>query len=90
MLDVCAPLFLACLLTITTTCPSFLFILGIQIRPALDASGLQLLPSRVPLDFDQLKREKSRGTAFGGFSEADLDFPPTFKFDKGSDAYDSR
>lgn len=34
------------------------------------------------LDFDQLTRARSRGDAFGGFSEARITFEPTYKYDK--------
>jgi len=38
---------------------------------------------------DQLEREKRRGNVFVGFREGPLNFPPTYKFDKGTDTYDS-
>lgn len=34
------------------------------------------------LDFDQLTLARSRGAAFGGFSEARVTFEPTYKYDK--------
>ena len=37
------------------------------------------------LDFDQLTLARSRGDAFGGFSEARVTFHPTYKFDKASE-----
>lgn len=33
-------------------------------------------------DFDQLTLARSRGAAFGGFSEARVTFEPTYKYDK--------
>lgn len=30
------------------------------------------------------------GDAFVGFCEESIDFPPTYKFDNGTDTYDSR
>lgn len=41
-------------------------------------------------DYDQLRREKAAGRAFGGFLEGRVwGFRPTFKFDARSDRYDS-
>ncbi|KAM0787054.1 hypothetical protein ACM66B_006318 [Microbotryomycetes sp. NB124-2] len=39
--------------------------------------------------FDQLNLSRQHDLAFSGFQEADITFPPTFKFDKGSDEYDT-
>ena len=41
------------------------------------------------LEYDQLKREMYRQKVFIGFSEGTITFPPTFKYDKGSDKLDS-
>eukprot|EP00959_Pyramimonas_sp_CCMP1952_P381480 7993543-Pyramimonas_sp.AAC.2 len=38
---------------------------------------------------DQLRREMSKGRVFVGYEEPPLTFPPTYKFDKGQDSYDS-
>ena len=41
---------------------------------------------------DQLKREHNSGRVFKGFKEPEIEFPPTYKFDKGATgefAYDS-
>lgn len=38
---------------------------------------------------DQLHKAVERGEVFRGFSEGPLMFPPTFKFDVGTDNYDS-
>ena len=38
---------------------------------------------------DQLRREMSKGRAFRGFREAELTFMPTYKFDSGTDTYDT-
>ena len=48
------------------------------------AQALQILRAN-----DQLTRVKSRGEAFVGWREGPLDFPPTYKFDPGTDTYDS-
>jgi len=42
------------------------------------------------LRHDQLLRTISEGRAFIGMSEGEITFPPTFKFDKGSHAYDTK
>ncbi|CAM9178905.1 unnamed protein product [Scytosiphon promiscuus] len=41
------------------------------------------------LDFDQLSLARSKGAAFGGFSEARVTFYPTYKYDKGSQHFDT-
>lgn len=38
---------------------------------------------------DQLTRAQHRGEAFVGWREGPLDFAPTYKFDPGTDTYDS-
>uniref|UniRef100_A0A7S1SVF3 Inositol polyphosphate-related phosphatase domain-containing protein n=2 Tax=Tetraselmis chuii TaxID=63592 RepID=A0A7S1SVF3_9CHLO len=38
---------------------------------------------------DQLNAERSKGRCFKGFCEGDITFAPTFKFDNGTDTYDS-
>lgn len=38
---------------------------------------------------DQLSRAVLRGEVFKGFEEGPLLFPPTYKFDVGTDNYDS-
>lgn len=38
---------------------------------------------------DQLKMSREKGKAFGGFNEGDLTFPPTYKFDIGTNNYDT-
>ena len=38
---------------------------------------------------DQLHKACGRGEVFTGFSEGPLLFPPTYKFDVGTDNYDS-
>ena len=35
------------------------------------------------LQYDQLTQEQSAGHAFIGFHEADITFPPTYKFNSG-------
>jgi hypothetical protein len=41
------------------------------------------------LDYDQLLRERTLGNAFAGFREGSISFMPTFKYDTGSDRFDS-
>ncbi|KAB7496992.1 inositol polyphosphate 5-phosphatase, partial [Armadillidium nasatum] len=41
------------------------------------------------LCFDQLNQSKNRGEIFHGFSEGNITFAPTFKFDVGTNHYDS-
>ncbi|GAA5988375.1 hypothetical protein JCM10908_003536 [Rhodotorula pacifica] len=41
------------------------------------------------LAFDQLAVQQRLGLAFEGFKEGRITFPPTFKFDAGTDTYDS-
>uniref|UniRef100_A0A061S2I7 Phosphatidylinositol-bisphosphatase n=1 Tax=Tetraselmis sp. GSL018 TaxID=582737 RepID=A0A061S2I7_9CHLO len=38
---------------------------------------------------DQLTQQRLRGAVFEGFEEGELAFPPTYKFDNGSDHYDT-
>mmetsp|Transcript_4471 Transcript_4471/g.10088 ORF Transcript_4471/g.10088 Transcript_4471/m.10088 type:complete len:903 (+) Transcript_4471:187-2895(+) len=41
-------------------------------------------------DKDQLNIERARGNVFQGFEEGRLDFPPTYKYQPGTDMYDRR
>ena len=41
------------------------------------------------LFFDELRQQTANGVAFDGFSEPEIHFPPTYKFDKGRPTYDS-
>ncbi|KAI8505135.1 positive regulation of renal water transport [Branchiostoma belcheri] len=41
------------------------------------------------LEFDQLKEAQREGLAFSGFSEGNITFQPTYKFDKGTTIYDT-
>ncbi|KAM9821994.1 phosphatidylinositol polyphosphate 5-phosphatase type IV isoform X1 [Syngnathus typhle] len=41
------------------------------------------------MEHDQLSKEMKDGSIFKGFQEANIHFPPTYKFDIGSDVYDS-
>ena len=41
------------------------------------------------LEYDQLTRERVAGRAFSGYSEGSILFPPTFKYDKGSEHFDT-
>lgn len=40
--------------------------------------------------FDQLRIQRKERLAFADFEEAEIDFPPTFKFDPASTKYDTR
>lgn len=42
------------------------------------------------LSFQQLNIAKSTWPVLSGFQEGPLNFPPTFKFDVGTNKYDSR
>lgn len=39
---------------------------------------------------DQLNRQRAVGKAFAAFEEASISFPPTYKFEPGTDRYDER
>ncbi|XP_060519246.1 phosphatidylinositol 4,5-bisphosphate 5-phosphatase A-like isoform X2 [Cylas formicarius] len=41
-------------------------------------------------EHDQLRQVMKRGEAFSEFTEKDPDFPPTFKFDVGTNSYDHK
>ncbi|XP_078281996.1 phosphatidylinositol polyphosphate 5-phosphatase type IV isoform X2 [Rhinoraja longicauda] len=41
------------------------------------------------LHYDELTRKLQEGSVFKGFKEAEICFPPTYKFDVGCDVYDS-
>ncbi|XP_062273369.1 phosphatidylinositol polyphosphate 5-phosphatase type IV [Scomber scombrus] len=41
------------------------------------------------LEHDQLSKEMKDGSIFKGFQEAQINFPPTYKFDIGCDIYDT-
>ncbi|KAH3687634.1 hypothetical protein WICPIJ_001387 [Wickerhamomyces pijperi] len=41
------------------------------------------------IQFDQLTREIQRGNSFANYQEASVNFKPTYKYDKGTDRYDS-
>ena len=41
------------------------------------------------LEFDQLLHARAARDAFGDFEEGPIRFPPTFKFNKRTDAYDT-
>ncbi|XP_072908418.1 phosphatidylinositol polyphosphate 5-phosphatase type IV isoform X1 [Hemitrygon akajei] len=41
------------------------------------------------LHYDELTKKLQEGSVFKGFREAEINFPPTYKFDIGSDVYDS-
>ena len=42
------------------------------------------------LQYDQLNRERQRGVVFQGFEEELITFPPTYKFQPGTDLYEQR
>ena len=41
-------------------------------------------------DHDQLNRERKKGAVFHDFHEGEINFPPTYKYEPGTDAYDRR
>ena len=41
------------------------------------------------LDFDQLNYLKNEGLVFRGFSEDKIKFPPTYKYDPGTNQFDT-
>lgn len=41
------------------------------------------------LEHDQLNRAKRKGRAFYGFNEGEIRFPPTYKYDSGTNVYDT-
>lgn len=51
--------------------------------------GLRRVLPRL-LSFPQLNIAKSTWPVLSGFQEGPLNFPPTFKFDVGTNKYDSR
>ena len=42
------------------------------------------------LVLDQLGHQRKAGRVFQGFQEAEIDFKPTYKYDPGTDNWDSR
>lgn len=42
------------------------------------------------LAMDQLGHQRRAGRVFQGFQEAEIDFKPTYKYDPGTDNWDSR
>lgn len=77
----------------------YLFFLGdlnyrsILTRPEL----IELLPLhgrqgnlQKALESDQLERERKSGRVFAGFKEAPIKFLPTYKYDIGTNEYDTR
>ena len=42
------------------------------------------------LSLDQLNLERAKGTVFQGFVEGPITFPPTYKFQQGTDIYERR
>lgn len=41
------------------------------------------------VQYDQLKSQQKEGLAFVGFEEGEITFPPSYKFDMGTDIFDS-
>lgn len=54
------------------------------VQHALEAGMYEVLHAN-----DQLGRERKKGGAFGDFNEGDISFPPTYKFDRHTDTYDT-
>lgn len=42
------------------------------------------------LEHDQLKHVMNKGEAFSEFTEREIEFAPTFKFEVGANAYDHK
>lgn len=42
------------------------------------------------LEFDQLKQQHKKDNVFSGYKEGDITFRPTYKYDSGTDDWDSR
>lgn len=55
-----------------------------QIKPMI----LQKKYSKI-FEFDQLNQQMANGESFPFFSEEEINFPPTYKFDKGTKIYDT-
>ena len=56
-------------------------------RSEVPPSSLNLLDNL--LNFDQLRRERALGHVFRDVQEGPIQFLPTFKYDKGTDCFDS-
>ncbi|BFG01106.1 type II inositol 1-4-5-trisphosphate 5-phosphatase [Drosophila madeirensis] len=52
--------------------------------PLTDAQTYELL-----LQYDQLRQEMRKGKCFEGYTEGEIKFRPTYKYDPGTDNYDS-
>ena len=50
-------------------------------------AGGNLIPV---LALDQIEQQRKLGKVFHGFYEADITFRPTYKYDPGTDNWDSR
>ena len=68
-----------------TVCWGWSGLRGLQRGLAMEAGVLPDL-----LSFQQLNIAKSTWPVLSGFQEGPLNFPPTFKFDVGTNKYDSR
>lgn len=76
------------------TQPQFAIMMGdLNYRIELDrAKVLELIEKKeysTLLKYDQLRRAKREIPEIGGFSEAEINFAPTYKFDENSDVYDT-
>ncbi len=40
--------------------------------------------------YDQLITQRQNGTVFNDFTESPIEFPPTYKYDPGTNIYDTR
>ena len=58
-----------------------------KIRPLLVIKSVITTASDVLF---QLRRAQEEGLIFPGFNEAPITFKPTYKFDPGTDTYDTR
>lgn len=55
-----------------------------QVKPLI----LQKMYGKI-FEFDQLNQQMANGESFPFFSEQEINFPPTYKFDKGTKIYDT-
>ncbi|XP_006007184.1 type II inositol 1,4,5-trisphosphate 5-phosphatase isoform X3 [Latimeria chalumnae] len=55
-----------------------------KVKKLIDDQDFQTL-----CKYDQLKRQISEGAVFNGFTEGDISFQPTYKYDAGSDNWDT-
>lgn len=55
-----------------------------QVKPLIEADKFSKL-----FEYDQLNQQMTNGESFPFFDEFEIKFPPTYKFDNGTDIYDT-